>query len=131
MEEKYVKYVFFATAFWNWSIGIILIILSTYFLSDIAPLFGISIPPSLIFLHGLCVLVIVIGCGFFIVALKPKENRGLIIMGVIEKYSIFAVFLIYFLIGDTNFLGLLIAIGDLILGIIFTYILIKENSNTL
>ncbi|MEJ2276796.1 MAG: hypothetical protein P8Y70_03460 [Candidatus Lokiarchaeota archaeon] len=129
MKLKLYKLIFLVAAFWNWSVGITLILLSIFFLPDVAPLFGISIPPSLIFLHGLCVLVIVIGVGFLIVSLRPESNQGLVIMGIIEKYSIFIVFFIYFCIGDTNIFGLLIAIGDLILGIIFSILLFQKKSN--
>ena len=115
---------FLSAAIWNWIIGLTLLMLS-FFIPNMLPLFGVETPPSLVFLQMLFILVIIFGIGFFIVYLDIEKNQGIVLMSIFEKVSFFFVFLIYFILGDVNFLVLLLNIIDLIFGMLFIEFIIN------
>lgn len=123
-KKKYYKIMFFSAAIWNWLIGLTFLILSLI-TPNILSLFGVEIPPSLVFMQMLFILVIIFGIGFFIVYLDFEQNQGIIKMSVFEKVSFFIVFFIYFILGDVNYLVLLPTIIDLLFGILFIEFLIN------
>ena len=124
-RKKYYKYMFLSGAIWNWAIGILFTLLTFFFLPVAAPLLGISIPPSLLFMHGFLVFVFLIGIGLYIISRDINKNRGIVQICVIEKFSIFTVFLIYFILGDFNIILFLPVVVDLIYGILFLEFLFK------
>lgn len=125
MEKKrYYKYLFLLASVWNWAVSISLLILSLL-APNIITDFGVEIPPSLVFLQMLFVLVGIFGIGFFLVYMDITSNHGIVQMSVLEKFSFFLVFLIYFVIGDVGILVLLLVIVDLIFGILFIEFLLN------
>jgi len=125
MEKKeYYKNLFLLAAIWNWIVAISLLLLS-FVAPDVMTLFGVDIPPSLVFLQMLFLLVGIFGVGFFIIYRDVESNHGIIQMSVLEKLSFFVVFLIYFIIGDVGFLVVLLVIVDLIFGILFIEFLLN------
>jgi len=125
-KKKFYKKMFFSAAIWNWIVGLTLLMLS-FINPNILPLFGVDIPPSLVFMQMLFILVIVFGIGFFLVYQDLEKNKGIVIMSIFEKISFFVVFLIYFILGDVNFLVLLLNIIDLIFGILFIEFVINTK----
>ena len=126
-KKKYYKKLFLSAAIWNWIVGLTLLMLS-FINPNILPLFGVETPPSLVFMQILFILVIVFGIGLFIVYQDLDKNKGIVIMSIIEKVSFFVVFLIYFILGDVNFLVLLLNFIDLIFGILFIEFIINTKS---
>ena len=126
-KKKYYKKLFLSAAIWNWIVGLTLLMLS-FINPKILPLFGVETPPSLVFMQMLFILVIVFGIGLFIVYQDLDKNKGIVIMSIIEKVSFFVVFLIYFILGDVNFLVLLLNFIDLIFGILFIEFIINTKS---
>ena len=125
-KKKYYKNLFLCAALWNWAVGISLLTLS-FIAPHLFPLFGVKIPPSLVFVQMLFILVTIFGIGFIIVHLDIEKNRGIVQMSVLEKFSFFIVFLIYFLLNHINFFVLLLNIIDLIFGILFVEFLMNAN----
>jgi len=125
MERKnYYKYLFLISAIWNFIIGLVFIVLSP--LADsLVPMFGMEVPPSLVFYHSFFGFVIVFGIGFYLVARDINKNHGIVVLGAIEKFYVFILFLIYFVLGYSNFLPILFVIVDLIFGCLFVEFLIS------
>ncbi|MFX0148178.1 MAG: hypothetical protein ACFE8E_10590 [Candidatus Hodarchaeota archaeon] len=124
-REKYYRIMFLSGAIWNWLIAIVFILLTLFLLPEAASLVGISIPPSLLFMHGFLVFAFIIGVGLFIISRDINNNRGIAQMCVVEKFSIFTLFLIYFILGDFNIILFLPVVVDLIYGILFLEFLIN------
>jgi hypothetical protein len=125
MEKKeYYKYLFLLAAIWNWIVTVSFLILS-FVAPDILSLFGVEIPPSLVFLQMLFVLIGIFGFGFFLVYLDSENNHGIVQMAILEKISFFVVFLIYFIFGDVGILVLMLVIVDLIFGLLFIEFLLN------
>jgi len=118
---------FLSGAIWNWLIAIVFILLTLFLLPEAASLVGISMPPSLLFMHGFLVFAFIIGVGLFIISRDISKNHGIAQMCVFEKFSIFTLFLIYFIIGDFNIILFLPVIVDLIYGILFLEFLFNYN----
>lgn len=123
-RKKYYKSLFFIAAIYNLVVGLLFIALSP--LADsLLPMIGMEVPPSLIFLHAFFGLASFFGIGFYIVAKNIDKNHGIVLLGTIGKLYVFTLFLIYFILGYTNFLPLPIAIGDLIFACLFIEFLIS------
>lgn len=124
-RKKYYKYMFLSGALWNWLIAILFIFLTLFFLPIAASLLGILIPPSLLFMHGFLIFIFLIGIGLYIVSKDITKNRGIVQLCLIEKFSLFILFVIYFILGDFNILLFLPVIIDLIYGLLFLEFLVN------
>ncbi|MFX0139772.1 MAG: hypothetical protein ACFFDN_39395 [Candidatus Hodarchaeota archaeon] len=117
-RKKYYKYMFLIGAIWNLVIGLMFIALSP--LVDIlVPMFGMEVPPSLIFYHSFFGIVTVFGIGYYLVARDITKNHGIVMLGTIMKFYAFVLYLIYFILGYSNFLPILFVIVDLIFACLF------------
>lgn len=124
-KRKYYKIVFLSGALWNIAVFVIFTIL-TFFASSLAEiLFELEIPPSFVFIYGFLILVIVIGIGLYTVSKDIDKNHGVVQMCVVEKYLVFIVFLVFFIMGDYNVGLFLPVVVDLIYGILFTEFLVN------
>ena len=124
-KRKFYKMVFLSGAIWNIIVFVVFTLL-TFFASSLAPvLFALEIPPSFVFIYGFLILVIVIGIGLYTVSRDIDKNHGIVQMCIVEKYLVFIVFLIFFLLGDYNFGLFWPVIIDLIYGILFTEFLLN------
>ncbi len=119
-KRKFYKLVFLSGALWNIAIAVIFTLLTALALPLAAMLFGLVVPPSLVFIYGFLALVFAIGIGLYTVSVDIDKNHGVVQMCAVEKYLVFIVFLIFFLYGDYNFGLVLPVIVDLIYGILFT-----------
>jgi hypothetical protein len=115
---------FLIGALWNFIVGASFFGLSPL-LDTLAPLFGIEIPPSLVFYHAFFGFVFGFGIGYYLVARDLNKNHGIVVLGAIEKFYVFILFLIYFVLGYTNFVPMIFVIIDLIFGCLFVEFLIK------
>ena len=125
MEKKnYYKFLFLIGAIWNLILGLLFIALSP--LADsIFPMFGMEVPPSLLFLQSFFGVVVVFGIGYYLVSRNINKNHGIVLLGILTKLYVFILFLAYFIIGDSNFLSVVPAIGDLIFACLFVEFLIR------
>lgn len=123
-RKKYYKYLFLIGAIWNLVVGLMFIALSP--LADVlVPMFGMEVPPSLVFYHSFFGIVAVFGIGFYLVARDLTKNHGIVVLGAITKFYVFILYLIYFLLGFSNFLPIIFVIVDLIFACLFVEFLIS------
>lgn len=117
-RERYHRLMFLAAAIWNWTIAIVFLALSridiNYFLT-----FGLEIPNSMLWFDSFFGLVFVFGLGFYFVSKNVKENHGLIQMACFEKFLVFIIPMIWFILGQASISVVLFVTGDLIFGFLF------------
>ena len=118
-RKKYYGKLFVSCAIWNWAVAVVFFFVSIMIPEALEAL-GITIPQSMVSFHSSLALVFVFGVAYYIAGKKIEENKGIVIMGVVEKYLIFTVGTVYFFTGDLTFLPYLIFVVDLTYGILFT-----------
>jgi len=126
-KNQYYKLLFLIGAIWNWGAGAIFLILTIFIPSSIE-LFGAKIPPTFIWFHIIIALVLLFGLFFFMTSRNLEKYHDIVIFFVIEKFIFFFIPLIYFLVGDINFLALTIFIVDLIFGCLYLEFWLKFAS---
>ena len=115
---------FLISAIWNWIIAIVMFLISVLAPSS-AEDFGTEIPPTWYFFESMFWFVFLFGLLFYVTAKNLEKYHDLATIFVAEKVGIFIITLVFLLIGDINIAGFLIAVGDLIFGILFLEFLIK------
>ncbi len=128
-KRKYYRYLFIIGAIWNWIVAISLFSVSIFMLDFVTTLFGMAVPPSLIWFHVIVALIFVFGIGYYIVGRDLSKNHGLVLIGALEKFLFFVILLIYFFLGDINILVLLLTGVDFIFGCLFVEFLINYNKD--
>ena len=64
--------------------------------------------------------IALLGLGYWMVARNPDANRGIVLLGLIGKLAVVAIFFgHYFLVGDVNFNLAGLSIGDIIYSWLF------------
>jgi hypothetical protein len=119
-RENYYKILFLIAAIWNWGMGVVFTLLTLFFLPIALPTFGAEMPPSLVWMHGFFFLIFVIGFAFFFASFNIKNNLAVVKFGIIDKFLIFPVMFIYFLLGDISFIAIIPAIIDIIFAVLFS-----------
>ena len=99
--------------------------ITSIFLVPMFPTYGVTVPPSMIWLQSALFLIIVFGTGYFIVSKDITKNHGIVIIGIIAKLGIFTIFLIYFIKGDIGILVFLLASVDIAFPILFMEFLLN------
>ncbi|MFX1298933.1 MAG: hypothetical protein ACFFD2_29255, partial [Promethearchaeota archaeon] len=127
-REKYYKYLFIIGAIWNWMVAISLFLMSIFMLELTASIFGIVVPPSLVWFHIVVGLIFLFGIGYYIVGRDISKNRGIVIIGSIEKFLFFIILLIYFFLGHLNIFAVLLVIVDFGFGCLFLEFLINNQN---
>ncbi len=109
---------FRVAAIWNCTLAIGFLALPridiNYFLAT-----GLAIPNTMLWFDSFMGLVFAFGLGFYFVSKNVKENHGLIQMAVFEKFWVFIVGVIWFILGQASILVVGFVTGDLILGLLF------------
>ena len=124
-KRKFYKIVFLSGALWNIAIGVIFTLLALFAFPTTAALFQLEIPPSFVFIYAFLALVFAIGIGLYTVSVDINKNHGVVQMCAVEKYLVFLVFLMFFIMGDFNVGLFLPVVVDLIYGVLFTEFLIN------
>ncbi len=126
MEKiKFYRYLFLLSAIWNWVVALSLFFASIFILDIAAPIFGMEIPPSLVWFHVVLVLIFLFGVGFYLVSRDLTQNHAVVVIGILEKFSFFIALLIYFILGAINFLAFTLVIVDFVFGCLFLEFLIN------
>ena len=102
-----------------------LFLASIFALDLTAALFEMAIPPSLCWFHVVAGIIFLFGVGYYIIWRDLSQNRGLVVLGVIEKFFFFAIILIYHLLGHFNFLAVLLVIVDAVFGGLYLEFLVN------
>lgn len=73
--------------------------------------------------------IIIFGIGYLMVARNPEENRGIIVLGLLSKFILFAMYTYYFFINMATIWAFLTVLGDLFWGLLFIWFLVRGNSH--
>jgi len=109
---------FLVAAIWNWTLAIAFLVLPRIDINYF-PLTGLVIPNTMLWFDSFLGLVFAFGLGFYFISKSVKENHGLIQMAIFEKFWVFIVGVIWFILGQASALVVLFVTGDLILGLLF------------
>ncbi len=123
-KKLYYKYLFIVAALYNIVNSVIFIFISI-FATELFPLFGVALPPSMIWLQLSLILILIFGIGYFIVSRDLEKNHGLVLIGAFAKLMFFILTLMYFILGDVNILIVLLGGIDLIMVCLFIEFLLK------
>ena len=123
-KKLYYKYLFIVAALYNIVNSVIFIFISI-FATELFPLFGVAVPPSMIWLQLSLILILIFGIGYIIVSRDLEKNHGLVFIGAFAKLMFFILVLIYFIVGDVNILIVLLGGVDLIMVFLFIEFLLK------
>jgi hypothetical protein len=125
-KKKYYRYLFLIAALYNILNSVIFIGISIFGV-ELFPLFGVAIPPSMIWLQLSLFLILIFGIGYIFVSRDLEKNRALVIIGGLAKLMFFIIVLIYFILGDISILIVLLGGIDMIMVILFIEFLIKNK----
>ena len=125
-KKKYYRYLFLIAALYNILNSVIFIGISIFGV-ELFPLFGVAVPPSMVWLQLSLFLILIFGIGYIIVSRDLEKNRGLVLTGALSKLTFFMIALSYFILGDVNFLIVILGGIDLILVILFIDFLVKNK----
>ena len=122
-SENYYKKMLIFGALWNFIVSSSLLLAIALDL-QVWDQFGVTKPPSLVWLQGYLMFVFCYGIGYYIVSRNLAENHAAILIGIIAKLTVFIEMLYYLIVGDIGIAVFLIGIGDLIWAILFIEFLI-------
>ena len=125
-KKNYYRYLFLIAALYNILNSVIFIGISIFGV-DLFPLFGVAVPPSMIWLQLSLFLILIFGIGYIFVFRDFGKNRGIVVIGGLAKLTFFIIVLVYFVLGDVNILIVLLGGIDLIMVILFIEFLINNK----
>ena len=116
-REQYHQHLFLIAAIWNWFFSILLVLprLDQNFFTALE----LIVPNTMIWYDSLIGLVFIFGLGFYLVSQNRTENHGLIMIAILAKFWIFIVDITWFLLEQLSIGSAMVAIGDLVFGILF------------
>ena len=102
------------------------------FFSQLMKLFGMPTPPrELTVFHQMALLLaMVYGIGYYMVSRELRSHNGIVILGIIGKFTVFFLFLYHMLFSRLHFLVFLVGAGDLIFALLFIKFLAFSRSET-
>ena len=128
-KDKYYKILFLTGAIWNIFVAIACLFASLFMLDLVSVVFGIQPPLTLIWLHFFLGFIFIFGIGYFYISKNLEKNHLVVVMGVMEKYMVTIVALIFFLISDIGLIGFLLCSVDFIFGCLYLeFLLYKRKS---
>ena len=127
-KNKYYKFLFLIGAIWNWFVAVSILFASLFMKEFVSELFGMVLPPSMVWFHVVTALIFVFGIGYYIVARDLGKNHGVVLIGLLEKFLFFFILLIYVFVGDINIYVTLLTGVDLVFGILFVEFLVNYKN---
>ncbi len=82
-------------------------------------LFGMGVPPTLIFFTAMMWFVFAFGIGYIIVSRNIKQNHGVVLIGAMEKIAFFIDAVAVFAMAEVAATVVVLGTVDLIFGILF------------
>jgi hypothetical protein len=98
------------------------------FPSSVGQLAGMPVPVPHVYTALLAFFVALFGGSYAWLACQPSIDRPLVALAAVGKAGVFAIVLIFWLLGEAPALGVLAVAGDLILSCIFTWWLLGARS---
>jgi hypothetical protein len=87
-------------------------------------LFGMGVPPTLIFFTAMMWFVFAFGIGYIIVSRDITKNHGVVVIGAMEKIAFFIDAVAVFALGEVAVTVVVLGTVDLVFGIIFIQFLL-------
>ncbi len=126
------KILFIPAGLWNLSIGF-----TGLFFHNFA--MGLFFGPAavtgdflaLLMTRVVMLAIIIFGIGYLMAAHDPEKNHGIIILGLLSKFILFAIYTWYFVLDMATILAFLTVLGDLFWGLLFIWFLLKGDTASL
>lgn len=112
-KHKYYRILFLIGGIYN-LFGAIIFGFLPIFVDSLLPFFGIANPDSLLFINLTFGIVAIASIGYFALYKDITKNHAIVVFGLVGRAISFIIVLIYFLIGDCNWIFLLFLSPDLI-----------------
>ena len=123
-KKKYYKILFLIGGIYN-LIGAFLLGILPIFVDGLLPFFGIANPDSLLFVHIFTAIITGVSVGYFILFKDITKNHALIIVGAIGRAVTFILALIYLILGDCNWIFLLLLSPDILQATLYVEFLVN------
>lgn len=115
----YYKFLFIIAGVWSIVIAAVFGILSPA-VESFLPFFGLEQDPIIyLWLYGFLLLVSISGFRYFLVGLDITKNHLVVSSGIISKFSLFIVFMVFFIIGEISWPLLVVGAVDLVIAALF------------
>ncbi|HUU77413.1 MAG TPA: hypothetical protein VMX55_03655 [candidate division Zixibacteria bacterium] len=115
----YYKFLFIIAGVWNIGAAVVFSILSPT-VESFLPFFGLEQDPIVyIWLYSFLLLVAISGFRYFLVGLDITKNHLVVSSGIISKFSLFILFLVFFIIGEISWPLLVVDAVDLVFASLF------------
>ena len=82
-------------------------------------LLGVPLPTNRVFMQLAMWLIVVVGIGYCLVALRPERNRDLMRIGALGKLLVLPIVVLAWRRGDASGAGVVASSGDLVLALLF------------
>ncbi|MBI5116454.1 hypothetical protein HZA56_08270 [Candidatus Poribacteria bacterium] len=111
------KRLFLLAAAYNLALGLVFLLL----FSQIVTFLHMAVPPpqSAVFHQMAILLAMVFGIGYYMVSRDLYGQRGIVVLGIIAKTTVFLLFLYHVLFSGLHLLLFIIGVGDLIFALLF------------
>ena len=119
-KAVYYKFLFFFAGIWNIMASVVFAIFAPIFPQFLA-FFGFTtvVNETLFWMYGFLIFTLVEGFGYFLVGLDFTKNHLVISTGMITKFGIAIIAIVFFIIGPVKWPVLVMGIVDIIFSALF------------
>ena len=122
-RDKYYRLLFLIAAIWAWMVSVPYVFIYRYTF----PMVGMRVPESPVWFFFSCMCVAVFGIGYYIVSRDTGKNHGIVLMGMVGKILVFALFLYSTITGEISPFLMVNAGADLVFAVLFAEFLLHEG----
>jgi hypothetical protein len=123
-KKMYYRILFLISGVYN-LIGLVLLGIIPIFVDGFLPFFGITNPDSLLFVHIFVIIIASFSIGHFMLFKDISKNHALVLVGAVGRAATFFLVLIYLILGDCNWIFLLLLSFDIILATLYVEFLVN------
>lgn len=120
-KNQYYRAMFTIAALWNWAISLTSLAIYKPFFR----FFGMQPPQNPIWLQLFLGAVFLFGAGYFMIGMAPQRNRDLAVLGILGKWAVFLIFIIYTIKGFLHPVFLAMGGVDFIFSLLFLEYLLR------
>ncbi len=118
-KPNFYKKFFLFGGIYNLCISLPIWIFGVVDMTTASALFGMGVPPTLIFFTAMMWFVFAFGIGYIIVGRDIKKNHGVVVIGAMEKIAFFIDAVAVFARAEVAVTVVVLGIVDLIFGVLF------------
>ncbi len=120
-KEAYQKNLFFISAVYNWTAGILFI--GLYYLNQELLKWFFKIPDGMMWYFFTSAVILIYGVGYYYISKDVQRNRDIIKLGCVGKLVFFGLCYVYWRKGDVTGLTFSLACGDFVFAMLFAQVL--------